>query len=213
MVSPQPSDNASIDERSDERKQATTDTDDPYKSSSFIGHSLWVCPSGAANEAYSSIIAETSSKLDTFQFLPHITLVAAIMTGAEDVVERTRVLAKKLAKYKFDYDSLAQRDAYFQCVFAKMKRTKEVVDANNLAREIFPERQTDPEYTPHLSLVYGDFGIEEKESKIIPGIKTMLQKKTALMSSFEVDSIEVWSTQGDVKDWYLVEKIPLQGVM
>jgi len=85
------------------------------------------------------------------------------------------------------------------------------MDANALAREFFPERNSDPEYTPHLSLVYGDFGLEEKKTKLIPEIESLLEKNTAETTSFQVDSIEVWSTQGDVKDWYLVEKIPLQG--
>lgn len=184
---------------------------DPYKSSSFIGHSLWMCPSGASGEAYSSIIGETSAKLGTFRFLPHITLVAAMMTGADDVVQRTRELAKQLAPYTFEFEELSQRDAYFQCVFAKMKRSKEVVDANNLAREIFPERRSDPEYTPHLSLIYGDFDLQEKESKLIPELDVLIQEKVAATKSFRVDAIEVWSTQGDVKDWYLVETIPLEG--
>ena len=195
------------------QKPTTTDNEDydPYKSSTFIGHSLWMCPSGTSNDAYSSIIAETSSKLGTFQFTPHITLVAAMMTGEEDVVQRTKKLAKQLAPYTFDLDVVSQRDAYFQCVFAKMKTTQQVMDANALAREFFPERKSDPEYTPHLSLIYGDFGLKEKNTRLIPEIESLLNKKTAETASFQVDSIEVWSTQGDVKDWYLVEKIPLQG--
>ncbi len=201
-------------EKSMEGEAAIADStmeDDPYKSSSFIGHSLWMCPSGAAGEAYSSIIGETSSKLGTFRFLPHITLVAAMMTGAKDVVARTRELAKQLAPYTFEFEEISQRDAYFQCVYAKMKRSKEVVDANNLAREIFPERRSDSYYTPHLSLIYGDFDLEEKETKLIPELRALMQEKIAETKSFRVDSIEVWSTQGDVKDWYLVETIPLQG--
>ena len=185
---------------------------DPYKSSSFIGHSLWMCPSGAANEAYSSIIEETSVKLGTFHFTPHITLVAAMMTGEKDVLERTKKLANQLAPYSFELDVVSQRDAYFQCVYAKMKTCdQQVMNANKLARQIFPERQSDPPYTPHLSLIYGDFSLKEKESKLIPELEQLLREKTFDTASFQVDSIEVWSTQGDVKDWYLVEKIPLRG--
>jgi 2'-5' RNA ligase len=185
---------------------------DPYKSSSFIGHSLWMCPSGYAKEAYSSIISETSFELGgTLQFKPHITLVAAMMTGAEDVVERTKALAAELAPYQFEFDQISQRDAYFQCAFAKMKRSKGVMAANALAREFFPERKADPGYMPHLSLVYGDFDLVEKESEIIPELRRKLAEKARYTKSFTVDAIEVWSTQGDAKDWYLVETVPLQG--
>jgi hypothetical protein len=185
--------------------------DDPYKSSSFIGHSLWMCPSGASGEAYSSIIADTSAKLGTFRFPPHITLVAAMMTGADDVVRRTKELARRLGPYQFEVEDLSQRDAYFQCVYARMKRSQEVVAANRLAREVFPERRSDPEYTPHLSLMYGDFDLEEKEAKLIPELRALMQERMAETQSFRVDSIEVWSTQGEAKDWYLVETVPLEG--
>lgn len=185
---------------------------DPYKSSTFVGHSLWMVPSGAAKEAYFSIVSETALELGTFQFLPHITLVAAMMTGENDVVERTKELAAELAPYEFEFDNVSQHDAYFQSVFAKFKLTKEVIDANALAREFFPERKTDPDYMPHLSLVYGDIDRYEKEIDIIPELQQKLEDEAPRTNRFMVDTIEVWSTQGHVKDWYLVETIPLQGV-
>mmetsp|Transcript_12352 Transcript_12352/g.18984 ORF Transcript_12352/g.18984 Transcript_12352/m.18984 type:complete len:193 (-) Transcript_12352:242-820(-) len=187
-------------------------TDDPYKSSSFIGHSLWLCPSeGPSKDAYSAIIADTASKLDTFSYLPHVTLVAAIMTDVDDVVRRTKELAQDLAPYELELDTLGGRDAYFQCVYARLKQTPTVMQANAKARQVFPERQSDPEYIPHLSLIYGDFTMEEKEKTLIPELKKKLAAQKDATSSFRIDAIEVWSTQGDVKDWYLVETIPLKG--
>jgi 2'-5' RNA ligase len=182
---------------------------DPYASSSFIGHSLWVCPTGDAKQAYAEIIGNMSRELGTFHFTPHITLVAAIMTSPEDVVQRTKDLAAKLAPYTFEFDSLSHKDRYFQCVFAKMKLTQEVLNANKIAREVFSERQTDPDYMPHLSLVYGDFKQTVKESNFFPTMEKQITQKASNTMSFTVDSIEVWSTQGDVADWYLVETVPL----
>lgn len=182
---------------------------DPYASSSFIGHSLWVCPTGDAKQAYSEIIGNMSQELGTYHFTPHITLVAAIMTSREDVVQRTKDLAAKLTPYEFQFDSLSHKDRYFQCVFAKMKLTQEVLNANKIAREVFSERHTDPPYMPHLSLVYGEFTQTIKEAKIIPTMEQQMTQKASSTMSFTVDSIEVWSTQGDVADWYLVATVPL----
>mmetsp|Transcript_15962 Transcript_15962/g.23478 ORF Transcript_15962/g.23478 Transcript_15962/m.23478 type:complete len:196 (+) Transcript_15962:68-655(+) len=188
-------------------------SDDPYKSSSFIGHSLWMCPrDGASKDAYSSIIANTASILNSFVYPPHVTLVAAMMTDADDVVRRTKELAKELAPYDFEFDTLEMRDAYFQSIYARLKQTPQVMQANATARKFFLERQSDPEYMPHLSLVYGDFGADEKETKLIPALQKKLLTNKKATSSFRVDAIEVWSTQGDVKDWYLVTTIPLEGV-
>lgn len=184
---------------------------DPYKSSRFIGHSLWVCPSGSALTAYSEIIAETAQELDSFAFLPHITLVAAMLTGEEDVLERSRQLASQLAPYEFELDTVSSRDAFFQCVYATMKRTPQVVAANQLARDFFPERQSDPPYVPHLSLVYGDLPQSTKEQVVIPKLSKELDRRSSETHTLPVDAFQVWSTQGDVKEWYLVETIPLTG--
>jgi len=192
-------------------RQMTSSSNDPYASSSFIGHSLWVCPTGASKDAYSAIIKDASSTLGTFCFTPHITLVAAIMTDEKDVVERTKVLASRLAPYEFEFEQVSQKDRYFQCVFAKMKCTEQVVNANRIARDVFTERLTDPEYMPHLSLVYGDFPLARKEETIMPKLSQQIQEQAPLTALFKVDSIEVWSTQGDVSKWYLVETVPLTG--
>lgn len=184
---------------------------DPYTLSSFIGHSLWVCPTGASRDAYQSIIQNASSSLGTFCFPPHITLVAAMMTSPEDVMERAKILAAKIAPYEFEFESVSQRNAYFQCVYCKMKRTEDVVNANKIAREVFTERKNDPEYMPHLSLVYGDFTEQQKKDTIIPSLETQIQQHAPQTTTIPVDSIEVWSTQGDASEWYLVETVPLTG--
>lgn len=182
---------------------------DPYKSSRFVGHSLWMIPTGSALKAYDDIVGTTARRLGTFHFVPHITLVAALMLPVEDVIERTKHLATLLAPYEFELDDLSQRDAYFQCVFATMKVTNTVVHANAIARQVFTEKQMDPPYMPHLSLIYGDFDCQRKTQEIIPQLRERLKERAPDTLRLPVDAIEIWSTQGDVKDWYLVERVPL----
>lgn len=171
-----------------------------------------MCPTGASLTAYQSIIKDASSSLNTFCFIPHITLVAAVMTDEKDVVERTKLVAQQLAPYEFEFEEVSERDAYFQCVYAKMKTTDQVVHANTVAKSVFDERQSDPPYMPHLSLVYGDFFTREKKlHTIIPSLETAIQKHAPDTTKFTVDSIQIWSTQGDVSEWYLVETVPLTG--
>eukprot|EP00980_Cylindrotheca_fusiformis_P004741 scaffold1008_cov124-Cylindrotheca_fusiformis.AAC.9 len=180
---------------------------DPYKSSSFIGISLWMCPTGEANDAYTKIIQETANEYGTYgDFIPHITLVAALLS--DNVVERVRELAKHIPPYEFEVDELSSRDAYFQSVYMKMKPTPDVVKANGIARKFFEERQSDPPYMPHMSLIYGDLTEKQKKAampKIAAKVKDIPTRK------LHVDSIQVWSTQGQVEDWYVIETVPLTG--
>jgi len=173
---------------------------------------------GGSLEAYDTIIGGMSKELGTFHFLPHITLIAALLDPIETIVEKTRHLSTLIAPYKFHLQDMGQKDAYFQCVFATMKLTEDVVNANMTARNVFASENKllDPPYMPHLSLIYGDFSLEEKKNHLIPTLRHQLfpqneGESTSLTSIIPVDAIEIWSTQGDVKDWYLVERVPLVG--
>jgi len=186
---------------------------DPYKSSRFVGYSLWMVPSGATLNVYDDIVGATALELDTFHFLPHITLVAALtQRPVEEIVERTRHLASLLTPYEFELDDLSQKDAYFQCVFATMKKTQQVIHANQVARQVFVEKQEDAPYMPHLSMVYGDFSSERKTNDLIPHLREQLHARAPETLTIPVDAIEIWCTEGDVKDWYFVERVNLNGV-
>jgi Cyclic phosphodiesterase-like protein len=166
-------------------------------------------PTGHALTAYDGIVGTMAMELGTFHFLPHITLVAALMEPVEDILQKTRQLATMVAPYEFHLQDVAQKDAYFQCVYATMKLTDQVLNANTAARTVFEEKQNDPPYMPHLSLIYGDFTAHEKNERLIPKLRQQLLDGAPETETIPVDAIEIWSTQGDVKEWYLVERVPL----
>lgn len=207
-------------------KEADLNAMDPYKSSSFIGHSLWLVPSGESKQQLQDLIDEVASELGTRSFLPHVTLVAALMGPIEEILATTKSLASQLDPYDFywwsDDDDTAihdhpigYRDAFFQCVFARLQKSETVMAANTLAKNAFPERLSDPPYMPHLSLVYGDLDELQKIDTVIPNIHQKVRQRQASTTTetlrvLPIDAIEVWSTQGDVSEWYLVERVPLR---
>ena len=186
----------------------TKENIDLYKSRTFTGLSLWMCPSGPAEATSRRLIKETARECGTYgDFLPHVTLAAGI--ASENTIQKTRELATMIAPYEFEFDGLSGRDAFFQSLYIKLKTTPQVLLANAAARQVFEEKACDPEYMPHLSIVYGDLDNEEK-SRIMQELEYKLKEETAL-NTFTVDNIQIWSTEGDVKDWYCVESIPLTG--
>lgn len=186
----------------------TKDNIDMYKSSKFTGLSLWMCPSGPAEAVSRRLIKETARECGTYgDFLPHVTLAAGI--ASENTIQKTRELATMIAPYEFEFDGLSGRDAFFQALYIKLKTTPPVVLANAAARQVFEEKASDPEYMPHLSIVYGDLDPEQK-SRIMQELEYRIKEETVL-NTFTVDSIQIWSTEGDVEDWYCVESIPLTG--
>lgn len=60
------------------------------------------------------------------------------------------------------------------------------------------------EYMPHASLLYGDLPMTTREAiaqDVGPGLIDL---------ELELDSIEVWCTQGVVSEWRLIRSFPLQ---
>ena len=69
---------------------------------------------------------------------------------------------------------------------------KELRQANAVAREIF-NKYDDPEFMPHLSLLYGMYPDDIKK-KMIDGLDVECE--------FEVDKIYLYYTDGYPKEWH-----------
>ena len=63
------------------------------------------------------------------------------------------------------------------------------------------------EYTPPCSLVYSE--LREEETK---PLRTALIADGALQITFPVTGIELWQTEGFVRDWRLIKTFPFGGV-
>lgn len=200
-----------------------------YQSSSFRGISLWLCPPTTEDtnksstsvdctvgDFYQGIINTLAEEQETFgDFIPHITLVAALELEAEEIVEKVRSeIAPKIPPYVFEVEKVSFKNAYFQSVFVKLHPGQPdgmVQQANELAKQVFPERQSDPAYMPHLSLVYGNLPKELKQQQIVPKVQDQVKGSPDVAAIIPIDSIQVWSTEGPVEEWFCIETIPLSG--
>ena len=166
------------------------------------GYSLWLMPSGEVRDGLSRIISRLSREHSTPEFEPHVTLLGSLMQSEEEALSMTSRLASLIQPYEMTLASVGYLEAYFRCLFVKVGETEQVMEANLRARNVF-SRQQDPEYMPHLSLMYGSLPVELKK-EIIAKIGN------AFDMSFEVRSIHLCSTNGEPKDWYRLEEFVLK---
>lgn len=162
------------------------------------GYSIWLTPTGEVYRKLAEIISQLSKKYSTPNFEPHLTLIGDLIGSEEEIISKTLKLAEQLKPFEIKLKKADYFDEYFKCLFIRAGKTKEVIEANNIAREAF-NLEPNPEYMPHLSLMYGDLSPEIKEE-----ILTDLGKEFDL--SFEVKSIHLFSTTGEVKDWSKVKE-------
>lgn len=164
-------------------------------------YSLWMMPSGDIYNRLAKTISQLNREYSTPNFEPHVTLIGRVVGSEEYILPKTSQLATLIRPYEIRLTAVDYLDEYFRCLFIRVEETEHVMDANLKARGIF-NRQQDPKYMPHLSLMYGNFTPRIKE-KIIAGIGREFNMK------FEARSIHIFSTNGEPKDWYRVKELPL----
>ena len=167
------------------------------------GHSLWLMPSGDAYNRLNSIMAGLSRKHNSPFFEPHITLMGELQGPKQEVISGTARLAEKTGPFTARLGRVGYLNEYFRCLFIQAEKTGELMKANLAAREEFG-RQADPEFFPHMSLVYGDFPEKAKQGMI-------RETGKEIDMSLNIESIHIFSTRGGPDRWYRVREFPLIG--
>lgn len=156
-------------------------------------YSLWLMPSGQVGEALAGIITELGREFLAPVFPPHVTLLGGLKGAIPELTIRARLVAEQLGPYDLALGRLDYLDEYYRCLFVRILETEPVLRANDIARRVFG-RLGGPAYMPHLSLLYGDFTPDAKES-IIKRIGTSLDYR------FLATELYLYSTSGETSTW------------
>jgi 2'-5' RNA ligase len=164
----------------------------------------WFKPSGKAYAILSRTIRDLARELDGPVFEPHISLVGNLEGTEEELIERTRQLARRLKAFTAVLTEPSYRDTHFQCLFMLVKPTPPLMNAHATASEFF--QKAHQEFTAHVSLVYGSYS--ESRKKLITE-----HLSADVRTSFEVrDLTLVRADSPDPKDWHEIGTFPLKQV-
>jgi len=132
---------------------------------------LWLIPPAKIGQQLMTMIQQLSQRFSSPLFEPHITLLANIEGAEEEIILTAQELAKVILPLKVRLTSLDDRDNFYMSLFIHVEGEEPIMDAHQKAAAIFM-RTPDEEFSPHLSLLYGDFPKPIKEN-IICEIRTM----------------------------------------
>jgi len=157
-------------------------------------------PAGEVYLALANLISDLSKEHSSPRFDPHVTLLGEL-TGSYDEIEScASKLSVNLRPYAIKLTRVEYLDEYFRSLFIRVEETEDVIEANLRAREIF-DRQRDPKYMPHLSILYGNFPSAIKD-KIIGKIG----REFSLC--FEVNSLHLVDTGARPENWCTAREFP-----
>jgi 2'-5' RNA ligase len=125
-----------------------------------------------------------------------------LIGSEEDIILKTSRLVALIHPFKIRLGPVNPQYKYFRYLLTRLKNADKVFKANLKARKIFNQKY-DPEYIPHLSLMYGNSSQRIKE-KIIDEMGKDFE------FSFEVRSIHLFSTSGKPKDWCRIKEFHLK---
>jgi len=162
-------------------------------------YSLWFVPKGEKLEFLQQRIGDLSRKHKGPIFIPHITLIGNIRMTEEAVLAKSKQLANLLRPFPVVLNGVSYGDEYYRCIFASVEKSDPLTKAHEQALEIF--ETTPGEFMPHLSLLYGNHEITQKEK-----IAAELQIKESL--SFT--NLHVFETSKHLEpgNWRLIGTIP-----
>jgi len=163
--------------------------------------SIWLMPTGTAYKELLNLISKLSQEYSSPVFQPHVTLIGGLSGKKEEIIFKSSKLASQISPYKIKISKPAYFNEYFRSLFLKVKKTKEVMEANLKAKEIFSYNKKS-EYFPHLSLMYGNFSPKIKEK--------IISELGEINLEFKVEELHLFFTAGKPKNWYEIEKFDLK---
>jgi 2'-5' RNA ligase len=149
----------------------------------------------------SSVIQQLSKPYNTPEFEPHVTLLGGITGDLETIILKSAKLSSMIRFYSITLEKLDHREEFYRCLFAHIRQTDAVMQANARARSVFEHAAPD-HYVPHLSLMYGTIEVRIKR-RIIQTIGEKLQ------GTFPVESIHLYSTTGSPREWFRIAQFVL----
>jgi 2'-5' RNA ligase len=167
------------------------------------GVSLWLVPEGESRLRLASLIGHLAARLGTEPFVPHVTLLPGLAGREDAVLGRAAALASRLPPLLVRLQGIEGRDEPFRCLFARAAADGPLRAAHAVSAQAFG-REPNPEFLPHLSLVYGTLAPEAKRSLAV-------ELKPAVPGSLEAARLHVWRTEGPVGDWREIGAFPLGG--
>lgn len=158
-------------------------------------------PGGETQTRLAALVEHLAARLGTEPFTPHVTLLPGPLGPEAETVARAAPLARELAPLTLKLAGIEGRDDPFRCLFVKVEATPALRAAHAAAARAFL-REPDPDFFPHLSLVYGRLESDEKAS---------LARDIAEGSAGEIEArrLCVCRTDGEVAEWRGLAVFPL----
>jgi 2'-5' RNA ligase len=153
------------------------------------GYHLFLEPTGALKEELETCIHALAHIYGGPTFPPHVTFAGPLNESEEVIRAKVEHVAQELTPFTLTLGALSGEDAFFRACYIRIEESAELMRAHALL-----EPNSSREYTPHLSLFYGN--IDDAERAVI-----MREISYPAGATFTVDRIHIYRTEGTADAW------------
>jgi len=127
-----------------------------------LSYAIWLMPEGKLNEQLFSIIESFHRKYSSPVFKPHVTLAWPLLDSEENLIQKAQLLAKSMKSFNVTLYGISRRNEFFVSLFLNVRRYQQLMQARKRAVKTF--NLNEEGYMPHMSLAYGNFKEETKNT-------------------------------------------------
>lgn len=163
-------------------------------------YSLWIIPPPSVKKKLEDSILALSQEYKAPVFEPHMTLIGDVDMDKETAIQKANKVAKTIHPLKLTFSEVSFSTTYFQSVFARVKSTADVMNANVYAKKVFGLENN--LFMPHISLLYGEHTMKVREE-----IANKLIVPTALI---EANTMVLVPSASNPAGWLHIEEFILR---
>jgi len=133
-------------------------------------------------------------------FEPHVTLIGSFLGDEKKLIDKTRRISKKIQPFEILFDGIDYFNEFFRSLFLKVKFNPQLILSRNIACKELGFIEDD--YRFHLSLIYGDYTVKQKEKMIL--------SFDLVIDSFSVNNIYLAHNDEINLKWKVIREFPLK---
>ncbi len=125
-------------------------------------YTYWVLPEPSTQKILETEVSKLAGAHAGPNFRPHMTLLGSFEAEEAEVLAQAEVVVEKLRGLMLSFGAVEFSTTYFQNVFVRIRTTAQLMDAFIFSRDLF---RIDPDkvFMPHMSLLYGNHSMSERE--------------------------------------------------
>lgn len=123
--------------------------------------SLWLQFTPEINTRLSNIIQLISNRLSSPVFSPHLTLLSPFVLDTKSAIANTQFLAQTHQPICITCKDIEYQNSFFRSLYIRIELNKDLNKLRVAAEQLF-NFQAAELFSPHVSLVYGNFALEIK---------------------------------------------------